>query len=170
MSILATLLPLAEQLEQTALGTALAESTYAFPIVEGLHLIGLSIALGLLFITDLRLAGVILKRVPASVVLQQLLPWVLGGFVVILVTGGLLFVAEASSMLTNPAFAFKLVFIAIAAINAVYFEFVIARRPGALESSPQLPANVRMAGVTSLVMWGLVVICGRLIPYLPAWT
>jgi len=169
MSLLATLLPLAERLEQTSLGTAIAESTYAFPIIEGVHLIGLSIAVGLLFITDLRLADVILKRIPAAVVLQQLLPWVLGGFAAILLSGSLLFMAEASSMLRNPAFAFKLVFIAIAAINAAYFEFVIVRRPGVLESSPGLPASVRMAGTASLVLWGLVIVCGRLIPYLPQW-
>ena len=169
MTLLATLLPLAEQLEQTRLGSAIAESDYAFPIIEGVHLIGLSIAIGLLFITDLRLADVVLKRVPAAVVLKQLLPWVLGGFVAILFTGGLLFTAEASAMLNNPAFAFKLVFIAIAAVNAAYFEFVIARRPGVLEGAGALPASVRMAGIASLTLWGLVILCGRLIPYLPGW-
>jgi hypothetical protein len=168
MSALSFLLPLAERLEQTQLGIGIAESRYLFPVIEGVHLIGLSVAVGLLFITDLRLAGVLLKRIPAVVVLKQLRPWVLGGFAVILISGGLLFMAEASSVLTNPAFAFKLLFIAIAAVNAAYFEFVIARRPGALDGSAGVPPGVRFAGVASLTLWTLVIICGRLIPYLPS--
>jgi hypothetical protein len=167
MSILSALLPIAERLEQTTLGISLAESLYAFPIIEGVHLIGLSIAVGLLFITDLRLAGAILRRVPAAVVLKQLRPWVLGGFVAIFISGGVLFVAEASVVLASPAFVFKLVFMAIAAVNAAYFEFVIARRPGALDEAVGLAPDVRFAGIASLTLWTLVIICGRLIPYLP---
>jgi len=160
----------AEQLEQTALGTALAESLYAFPLIEGIHLIGLSVAIGLLFVTDLRLAGWVLKGIPAAVVLRQLRPWVLGGFAVILISGGLLFMAEASALVKSPAFALKLIFIAIAGVNAGVFEFVIARRPGALNNIDALPASVRFAGLASLSLWSLVIICGRLIPYLPQWT
>lgn len=157
----------AEQLEQTAIGAALAESIYAFPIIEGMHLIGLSVAIGLLFVTDLRLAGWILKRVPAEVVLRQLRPWVLGGFAVILISGSLLFMAEASSLIVSPAFACKLVFIVLAGINAAVFEFVTARRPGALAVAESLPFAVRFGGLASLGLWSLVIICGRMIPYLP---
>ena len=35
--------------------SAIAESRYAYPVIEGMHLIGLSISVGLIFITDLRL-------------------------------------------------------------------------------------------------------------------
>jgi hypothetical protein len=169
MSNLSALIAWAERLEQTPLGVAIGESRYLFPVIEGMHLIGLSVAVGLLFVTDLRLAGLLLKRIPAVVVLKQLRPWVLGGFAVILISGGLLFVAEASSVVTNPAFAFKLLFIAIAAANAAYFEFVIARRPGVLETTAEPPPrSVRYAGLASLTLWALVIVCGRLIPYLPS--
>jgi len=167
---LTSLVAWGEQLEQTRIGAALAESIYAFPIIEGIHLIGLSVAIGLLFVTDLRLAGWILKRVPATAVLRQLRPWVLGGFAVILISGSLLFMAEASALIASPAFAFKLVFILLAGINAAVFEFVSARRPGALDAVERLPAGVRFGGLASLGLWSLVIICGRLIPYLPNWT
>jgi hypothetical protein len=163
-----SLMSFAEQIEATSLGTAIAESRYAFPFIEGVHLIGLAIAVGLLFITDLRLAGVALKRVPLTNVLHQLRPWVLGGFASIFITGGLLFFAEATQLVANPAFKFKLVFIALAGINAAYFEFGIARTPAVLNNDAVLPASVKMAGVASLTLWTLVIVCGRLIPYLPS--
>jgi len=43
-------LEIAQQLYDSQLGTALRESVYAFPIVEGLHLIGLAFSVGLLFL------------------------------------------------------------------------------------------------------------------------
>lgn len=164
---MSTLLQFADALQQSTLGSSIAESRYAFPIIEGVHLIGLSVAIGLLFITDLRLADVLFKKVPAAAVLRHLRPWVLGGFAVILISGGLLFLAEAPEVITSPAFALKFVFILIAAANAAYFEFVIARRPGVLADGSVLPRSVKVAGLASLTLWTLVIVCGRLIPYLP---
>ena len=60
------------------------------------------------------------------------------------------------------------IFIAIAGLNAAVFEFVIARRPNALRGDV-LPASVRFAGLASLTLWSVVIVCGRLIPYLPQW-
>ena len=44
-------------LHDSQLGTALRESYFAFPIVEGIHLIGLAVSIGLIAFTDLRLIG-----------------------------------------------------------------------------------------------------------------
>ncbi len=47
---MSTLLSLAESIEQSPVGAAIAESRYAFPVIEGVHLIGLSISVGLIFL------------------------------------------------------------------------------------------------------------------------
>lgn len=161
-----SLIAIAEHIEQWPLAVYIAESRYAFPLIEGVHLIGLSIAVGLLFITDLRLAGVVLKRLPAVQVLHQLRPWVLGGFVVIFITGGLLFLASASSLVTSAVFAWKLLFIVLAGINAAYFEFVIARRTQVRDGQLVLPHAAKYAAIASLGLWSVVIVCGRMIPYL----
>ena len=160
------LLQFAEWIEESSLAIAIAESRYAFPAIEGLHLIGLSVAVGLLFITDLRLAGVILRKVPLTHVLHQLRPWVLGGFATIFITGGLLFFAEASVLVTSRVFGIKVLLIVLAGLNAAYFEFVIARKPAVRENHAALPASVRVAGLASLTLWSAVIVCGRLLPYL----
>ena len=61
-----------------------------------------------------------------------------------------------------------MLFMALAGANALYFEFVIAQRQPVRESHSILPSSVRYAGMASLGLWTLVVVCGRLIPYLPA--
>jgi hypothetical protein len=167
---MSTLTELAASIEQTPVGIAIAESRYAFPIIEGLHLIALSISVGLIFLTDLRLIGVLLRHVPVTDVLQHLRPYVLGGFAVVFITGGLLTWAEASAVVESPATPFKLLFMALAGLNAIYFEFVIAKRPAVRDNHVTLPGSARLAGLASLGLWILVIIFGRLIAYIPHWS
>jgi hypothetical protein len=167
---MSTLLALAERIEQTPIGMAIAESRYAFPVIEGVHLIGLSISVGLIFLTDLRLMGLLFRHVPVTDVIQQLRPYVLGGFALVFLSGGLLFWSEASMLVESPAFPFKMLFMLLAGVNALYFELVLARQSAVKENRSLLPRNVKYAGAASLMLWTLVIICGRLIPYLPHWT
>lgn len=167
---MSALIELAEGIQGSAFGTALAESTYAFPIIEGIHLIGLSISVGLIVLTDLRLIGVFLRHVPVTEVLHGLRPFVLGGFAAIFASGALLFWSEAATVVASPPFPFKLAFILLGGLNALYFEFVLARQPAVVENRPLLPRNVRLAGFASILLWTLVIVCGRLIPYIPQWS
>ena len=167
---MSTLLALAERIEQTPIGMAISESRYAFPAIEGVHLIGLSISVGLIFLTDLRLMGLLFRHVPVTDVIRQLRPYVLGGFALVFLSGGLLFWSEASMLVESPAFPFKMLFMLLAGVNALYFELVLAKQSAVKENRPLLPRNVKYAGAASLALWTLVIICGRLIPYLPHWT
>jgi hypothetical protein len=160
----------AEGIELSPIGVAIAESRYAFMLFEGAHLIGLAFAVGLLFVIDLRLLGVLLRGVPVQRVLASLRPWVLGGFVVIFVTGGLLFWSAAGRLVLSPVFALKLLLIALAGANALYFETALKRNTAAQQQTAALPASLRAAALASLLLWSLVIISGRLIPYLPGWT
>jgi hypothetical protein len=167
---MSALLELAQRLEDTPIGTAIAESRYAFPIIEGIHLIVLSISVGLIFLTDLRLLGLVMKKVPVSDVLHHLRPYVLGGFAIVFVTGGLLVWAEAVAVVESPATPFKFAFMALAGLNAAYFEFVTARQPKMAENPAMLPRAARIAGLASIGLWILVIVCGRLIAYIPHWS
>lgn len=164
---MSALLELATAIQDSAFGTLLAESQYAFPIIEGIHLIGLSLSVGLIFLIDLRLIGVFLRHVPVTDVLHQLRPWVLGGFAAIFASGILLFWSEAATVIQSPAFPVKLLFILIGGINALYFELKLAKQQEVVDNQPVLPKNVRYAGFASLASWAVVIIAGRLIPYLP---
>ena len=119
---------IAAAIADSAIGTGLRESLVLFPLIEGVHLLGLALSFGLILFTDLRLIGLFLPRVPLSQVLGQLRRYVFTGFALTFFTGVLLFWAEADTMIANPAFLWKLVAIAVALVNAVVFELVLARR------------------------------------------
>lgn len=165
---MSTIMTWAQHVEASAIGVAIAESRYAYPIIEGVHLIGLAVSIGLIFLTDLRLMNLFLKRVALQDMLRHLRPYVIAGFIAVFVSGGLLFWSAAARMLESPAFIAKMLFMALACINALYFELVIAQREPVKHNHSIVPSSVRYAGFASLSLWTLVVVCGRLIPYLPA--
>lgn len=163
----------AEKVEYSAFGTAIAESRYAFAIIEALHLFGLAAAVGFLLLVDLRLLGFAFRSQPVPRLLAQLRPWIIGGFAVVFLTGVLLFWSSAARMVANPAFAIKLGLIVLAGINALYFELSIGRRLAVRGGSAAVPVVVpraaQVAGAASIGLWSLVIVFGRLIPYLPSW-
>lgn len=159
----------AQALQDTAFAVQLAESRYEFPLLEGFHLVGLGLSVGLIALIDLRLAGLFLRQVPANDVLHQLRPWVLLGFALTFVSGSLLFCSEAVTVLQSPAFPFKMFFIFLAGSNALWFEIRIARDRQLLTAGGTTARMAGTAGFASLALWTLVVASGRLIPYLTSW-
>lgn len=159
----------AEELLQTMydspLGTSLAESLYIYPLVEGAHLLSLAFSFGLIVLTDLRLVGAILKNLPVHILLQQLRPWLLGGFAVTFATGILLTFAAGPELIASPIFPLKLLLIVFAGLNALWFELKFGRQVLVWGNNAVLPTGAKVAGWISLVSWSLVVILGRLIPY-----
>jgi hypothetical protein len=155
----------AQSLQDSLIGSSLGESVYAFPIVEGAHLIGLALSVGMILFVDLRLIGVFLRKVPVADILHPLRFWLLAGFALTLSTGALLFVAEATKLIFLGVFWVKVALILLAGLNALWFELKWGRN--ASEWGTQvLPVGVKLAGWTSLTLWIGVVSCGRLIPYL----
>jgi hypothetical protein len=159
---------LARAISESEIGTAIRESLFLFPLIEGIHLLGLALSFGLIFFTDLRLVGLFLPQVPVSTVLSQLRRWIFTGFALTFGTGFLLFWAEAETMITNPAFLFKCAAIVVALVNAVLFEVRFGQRGAAWVDQAVAPVAARVAGWTSLSFWTLATIGGRLIPYYSA--
>lgn len=160
-----SLIEFSQVLYDSEFGTALRESVYAFPIVEGLHLISLAFSVGLILFVDLRLTGLFLRNVPVADILKPLRPWLLTGFVVTISTGIALFIAEASKVIVISVFPLKILFILLAGINAIWFEHRWGRHSAEWGNLAALPKGVRFAGLASITLWSGVVITGRLIPY-----
>jgi hypothetical protein len=161
---MSSIVQIAQAIQDSSIGTGIAESTVVFPLIEAVHLLGLALSVGLLLIVDLRLLGLVLPTVPAATVHHQLRRWILVGFTLTFASGALLFWAEAGQAIVNYAFIAHAIFILLGIANAAYFEVRLA--PGAAEWKDRLPAAARFAGAASLSAWLLVVVSGRLIPYL----
>ncbi len=141
------------------------ESIYLFPIIEGLHLLGIAVSVGVLCWFDLRLLGLALRDEPVSKVWAQLMPWALGGFVLMFVTGLLLFWAEAATAYHSFHFWLKLSLLLLAGVNALVFESTVRRNIDEWDSDAVPPLNARLAGVASLILWTAIIVTGRTMAY-----
>ena len=152
-------------LESTHGSIALHESIWVYPIVESVHVLTLSLFLGLTVIVDLRLLGASLLATPVSQVIRRLGPWMLAGFAVMVVSGALLFYAAPVRAYSNVFFRLKMTFLLMAGLNVAVFHFTTSRtRPQwDLDRRPHIRA--RLAGAVSLALWAAIAVCGRMIAY-----
>jgi len=152
-------------LASTRIGLGLLESLYAFPIVEGFHLIGIALSIGVLCWFDLRLLGLVLTDVPVSRVWKQMMPVAGVGFALVFGTGFLLFAAEAVTAYDSMHFWIKIGLILLAGANAAYFELKVHPTIATWDSDVVPPRRARIAGLLSLVFWTAVIITGRTMAY-----
>ncbi len=160
-----SLLEICRFIYDTPSSTALRESLYVFPIVEGIHVLALSMSVGLVMWFDLRLAGMILRHQRVSTVFGLIRPWMLGGFGIMFITGGMLFWAHAVRCYESPFFRAKLVLLFMAGINVAVYHLTIDRRQSEWDKSPIPPLQARIAGVMSLILWAAVIMVGRTMAY-----
>jgi hypothetical protein len=152
-------------LQDTSWGTGIRESTLLFPIIEGTHAIGIALSVGILLIVDLRLAGVLMRREPVSQIFNQLIPWSLAGFIVMFLTGALLFLSQAMKAYGSVFFRIKLLLLILAGINALVFELTLRRGVVAWDAMETPPLRARLAGILGIVLWAGVIAAGRTMAY-----
>ncbi len=155
------LLPFFEWCEHTALGTVIRESIWMFPVVEAMHLLGLALIGGAVLIVDLRLFGWGLRRLPVAQIAQDAHPWLVGSTVVMLVTGVLLFLSEATKCYFNAAFWAKMAFL----LAALVYTFTIRRRVAMADEARIGMTRNRVVAAVSVLLWAGVGIGGRAIGF-----
>ena len=154
-----------ESIEYSSLGITIAESTWMFPTLETLHVIALVTVIGTIAIVDLRLIGVASKGHRVSLLAKDTLPWTWGAFALAALTGGLLFISKASTYVDNTYFLLKMVTLALAGLNMMYFHMTMWRTVDHWELDPSFPTAAKVAGWLSLVFWLAVVFFGRAIGF-----
>jgi hypothetical protein len=151
-------LPFFEWLTTSPWANAMNGPEWAFPVVQSLHFMGFALSIGTIAIVDFRLLGLGMRRQSAAELAADLNRWTLLGLAVMLITGPLMFSADAVRYHVNPSFQFKMTCLTV----ALLFHFTLHRRATRPETSP---VTARLAGGVSLVLWTAVVAGGRMIAF-----
>ena len=128
-------------------------------------LLGLSLLVGTIFLFDLRLLGVGLRRYSVSETFDYVRPWMFGGFALMMVTGASLVWAHAVQAYGSGYFRVKLMLLVLAGANIAAFHSTIDRQRVDWDHLPVPPLRARVAGAASLVLWFGIVAVGRLMAY-----
>jgi hypothetical protein len=94
------------------------------------------------------------------------MPWAIGGFAINAVTGALFLIMQPHLYLTSAVWWWKFTFIAVAGLNAAFFETRLAIPALAMDPNADTPRTLKIVGALSLVSWFAILYCGRMLPYL----
>ena len=159
------LLSLARWLDEQTWSTALHESLYMYAWIETTHVLTLAVFLGMLFVIDLRILGLMLTTVPASTIAERLDRPMMLGFAVMVITGLLLYYAIPVRTTQSIWFRIKVVLMIAAGINALLFRNRMRALSGSWDGTSPAPRRLRVGAGLSLALWAGVVVTGRSIAY-----
>jgi hypothetical protein len=160
-----SVLSICEWLQNLPWASGVKHSAWQFPVIESVHSLALSVMLWPAAILDLRLLGLIMPRRAVSEVASQFLPWVWTGFTVMILSGAILFAAEAVKCYHSPFFRIKVILLCTAGLNALVFHKTVFRRLDSWDMDEVTPWRAKVAGASSLLVWVGVVAMGRALAY-----
>jgi hypothetical protein len=151
-------------LEGSSFAAGVRASSWAYMTANVGHIVFLFVFAGAIAVMDLRLTGSLKATAPGRVVggARRVAMVAFGGMVV---TGFVLFAAEASHVALNPVFQVKAALIALGLLNVAWFQFAIEPRIRDVPPLAPLPSAARVSGFVSIGVWLCVAICGRSIAY-----
>ena len=152
-------------LEGTSLAVSIRDSWLLFPLLESIHVIGLSLVFGTIAIIDLRLLGLASIQRSFARMASEILTWTWAAFVITAVTGVLMFATNASGYARNNFFRAKLLLLVLAGINMLAFELTARKTIDRWDRARSAPPAGRAVAIISLVVWLGVIVAGRLIGF-----
>lgn len=155
------LLRLFEWCETTAIGVAVRDSLWLFPVIEAVHLLALSLLGGTILLVDLRLLGFGLRNQPTAQLARAAQPWLIGALAAMVATGVPMFLSEPIKCYYSPPFWYKMSFLAV----AMLYTFTVRRRIATADPAKVGPLWGKLAAVASLGLWFCVGFSGRWIAF-----
>jgi hypothetical protein len=155
-------------LQATYFFTELRLSTYVYPIIMSLHLIGMGLFGGMILVTDLRILGLALKKYPVADIALQLRGLKRVGFVLVITCGLLMLGSKAEEYYYNIFVRAKLSLLLLIGVHAMVFHSSVYNKLGEIRLGADAPQRAKLAATLSLVLWLSIMICGRGIGYIEA--
>jgi hypothetical protein len=149
-------------LQETRLAIYVQEDPWGYPIVLSCHAVGMALLAGIVLMINFRLLG--FARAVPLYYLRKLLNIAWAGLILNLISGLMLFVADAVSHFENIAFRVKILLLITGAMllvlqsRSVFAQ--LATDHGTVES-----ASTRIIAGISVLVWTGVIVAGRLIAY-----
>ena len=143
------LLPFFQWVESTRLHELISGSSWAFAVIESVHLLALSVIGGAVLLLDLRFLGFGLGRQSIREVAKEAQPWLVSSLLVMLVTGVALFVSEPTKCYYSIPFWWKMTSLALAMV----FTFTVRRKVALADEVSVRPIWHKLTALVSLTLW-----------------
>jgi hypothetical protein len=152
--------PLFEWAGTTSLSQAILQSTWQSAAFNLVHLMSMIIFVGAILLVDLRLLGKGLTSQPIAEVARGAQPWLIGGFLGLLITGVPSAMSTAFRLYETPLFWFKMYVLFVGVIFTLTLRRKIAL---ATDEGRVRPVWAKLVGAASILMWAMVAASARLL-------
>lgn len=159
------LISIVQDIEASAVGEWMRTTVKAVPIVEAIHVMAIAVVFGTILVVDLRLLGVRDTRRAYTQVSREMLRWTWVAFVVAVITGAMMFAANAVTYYQNLPFRLKMLALVGAGVNMAVFHLFTARNVDEWNLNRAAPAGGRVAAAVSIALWVSVIFFGRWIGF-----
>ncbi len=158
-------MPVFEWLESSALAIWVGESLWGYPIMLGMHAIGLAIVVGIFVMLDLRMLRII-RGVSFNAFLSLFwLAWI--GLIINTLSGSSLFTSQATTFVESLPFLIKISAVVAGVILGVFIQRRLKLRAADWDmSDTNIESSATALAALSLVCWIGAIFAGRLIAYL----
>ena len=151
-------------LSRTPISQTFQSVGWIVPAVQSIHIMAIGLVMICAILLDSRLLGIGRGRQPIPRLFAALSPVIWWALLTLLISGGLLIIAEPRRELLNPAFQTKMALL-VAAVSVTVGVQRWAGTGASPEAASPSPPGVRGAALLSLLLWVAIIGCGRWIAY-----
>lgn len=155
--------PIVTWLHDLPMGVWVRGSDWAFPFLESMHFLGMTLLIGIVGALDLRVLG-IARAVPLAP-LHRLLPLAFVGFGINVITGIFFVCHNPGAYLFNLAFRLKMLLILVAGLNALWFRLGVFLDLEAWGPGIEASRLAKVISALSILIWIAVITAGRYIGF-----
>ncbi len=149
----------------TALSQQFQNHLWIVPTSQAIHIVCICVVFSSALMINMRLLGVGASGRSISQMTGNLVPWMWGGLVVLLLTGTVQTIAEPVRQFVTPVFWAKMVMIMVVATMTAAFARKVRANAARWDASGARPAGARVFAVASSILWVAIITCGRFIAY-----
>jgi zinc transporter ZupT len=142
---------------------------WMLPVIQSLHITGIGIAVGSALMMTLRLLGWVGTDQTLLESQRRFGPWLTGALYLLLASGALLILAEPVRELITFSFWLKMSCVAAMVVIFASFQASVRQHGQRWEQTLSKRGSVRLAAMLTFVLWGCIIILGRLIAYDHIW-
>jgi Family of unknown function (DUF6644) len=142
---------------------------WVIPTIQSIHIIGIGIVLGSVFMIHLRILGWGGMDQTLRQTASRFAPWLTGALCLMLATGILMVIGEPVRELVSFSFWLKMFFVAVGTVIAAIFQISLRKHEQQWEQTWVHRRSVRLLAMLTFLIWVCIIILGRLIAYDHVW-
>jgi hypothetical protein len=144
-------------------------NAWAIPAIQSIHIVGIAVALGSVFLIALRILGWAGTDQTLRQTTERYGPWLTGSLWLLLVTGILMVIGEPVRELVTFSFWAKMFLVALGTAVTVAFRASLRKHEPRWETDLARRGSTRLLAVLTFLIWTCIIVLGRLIAYDHVW-